>query len=115
MFSFMFGVLGSVFFWVGFGVVGFIVGACIFKHICPKHYSLMCKMANGEEREIGVDPFYGEVFWTIISCILFWPLLLLALIFSTITKVLWKMFLPLFYRLFKASANMIPKIKIEKD
>jgi len=108
MFSFMFAVLSSVLFWIGFFVVGFIIGSRVMRHIAPKTY----KFISTGYREYDFDPGAVEIFFVLVGNFILWPIILTYLLSKFIFV---KLFWPIFCKSVKASSNIIPKFKIETE
>ena len=105
--SFMFGVLGSVLFWVVFIGVGFFVGCLLLRHLAPKRYNSIVN--NHRICDAWGDPV--AAFFLLIAVFLFWPIVLVAVIaIFVIRKVLW----PMFCKSIKATASLVPEIQIKK-
>ena len=104
--SFMFGVLGSVTFWIVFGAMGIFVGTLLLRQIAP---SVLNWIKEGEKIK---DGWWGPPsFFIIIGCFMLWPITLIAtLIVFIIRRLLW----PLFVKTIRASISLVPDIEIKK-
>ena len=115
MINFMFGVLGSIGFWVLFFVVGFFAGTVVFKRIAPKMYNFVLGRSRSfNDRWMNGDSWVILIF-VIILIYFFWPIIIAALLIGFIIKHLFKTIL---WKSFQKAVNsvdsIIPTIKFEK-
>lgn len=105
--SFMFGVLGSVMFWVIFIGVGFFIGSLLLRYLAPIRYS---EIVNNHR----ICGNFGDpvaAFFLLIIIFLFWPIVLAGVIVVfIIRKALW----PIFCKSIKATVSLVPDIEIKK-
>lgn len=102
---FMFGVLGSVLFWISFIVMWFFAGCFTFRHFAPKTYALVTEKQTLISDDAVDGPF-------ILICIfLFWPIIFAVIIINfLITAVFWTSIC----KLIKTTGSAMPDIKIKK-
>jgi len=109
MLSFMFAVLGSVTFWIGYALVGLFVGTMTIKKFAPKTWAYI---TTGEKNYM--------LMWMDLICItvshtIFWPLTAIAFGFYfffkyVVTFLVWKPF----FKLLAFIDTITPNITIEK-
>ena len=111
MINFMFAVLGSTLFWVGFFVVGFFVGTLVLKKVAKSIYDFII----GKEEYNPFGPYcvdYVPIVAILLLCYLFWPVILLVLSIGFIVKhIFWKSFC----KAVKSVDSIIPTVKFEKS
>jgi len=114
MISFMFGVLGSILFWVCFFIVGFFMGTLLLKRIARNTFAFV----TGKQSTIcpGMEDTMTIPTWILLFIILFfiytcWPIILFLLMIGFIIKnVFWKSFCSTV----KWADEIIPNIEIKK-
>ena len=109
MFSFMFGVLGSVFFWITFGILSVVMGSIVLKHVAPRTFEFILT----GNKHVFLD--YVDIFFSVLAVYLFWPIFIIVwlakfIIINFTAKVFW----PLFCKAVKFSVNIIPEISIKR-
>ena len=111
MISFIFGVLGSVLFWAVFGVMGFVLGSVMLKHL----FSEVFEFITTGKRYDRWRPSNTDAFIALFTVFVLWPLVLLWIIVKFIVVTSVKLTWPLFCKAVKVSANIVPKVTIEKE
>lgn len=112
MFSFMFGVLGSVVTWIIYLPIGFVVGALVFKKLCPTSWGYFSRGCKTRSRDHGDPCGYWSLamFWTFV-CLFIWPIVVgTALLCICVKFVMSKAFT----KALVAAGNCIPEIHIGK-
>ena len=113
-FPFMTAVLGSVIFWIAYGLVSFVMGIACMRITAPEtHRGILG----------GYKPRYlewFEVVFIILANFIGWPLIILGVIIQFICKLIYKivfckMIGPGFQFLYKATDKAIPDVKIDID
>lgn len=102
--TFLFGVLGSITFWVLFFAVGLFVGSQLIRHFAPKTFKFI---KTGEV--IYVDSAVAYIIIVFVHLI-FWPVILFAVIIGLIIS---KIFWPLLCKAIRTSLSLVPDIDIE--
>jgi len=114
MISFMFGVLGSVLFWVIYVCVSFVVTGTLMRFATPTAWKVL---TTGEKQwAYDIDGFMNSyynawVIWVGTWFFLFWPVILPSLI---IYLIFTKITAPLLRQLLIKSGNIIPEFEIKK-
>lgn len=109
MISFMFGVLGSVIFWVVFFIVGFVCGSISFRYCCPLAYKfLVTKETQHSGGKCG-DAFSASTLFTI--HMILWPIISTLFILKIIMG---KALLPMFRKGILIASTIIPEFEIKK-
>jgi len=98
MLSFMFGVLGSVIFWLIYGCVSVVIGTALLRYLAREVWEWM------KEGSV-CAPFIAIPF------VLCWPVIGA---FATLYVVMKHMVGPMLIKLFIASGSIIPEIEIKK-
>lgn len=110
MVSFMFTVLGSTLFWIGFFVTGFIIGSMVIKVFAKKtwHFILTgeCLARRDSILSNPVDMYFIAFLF-----MLFWPV---VLIFVTIGFFMKRILWPLLRSGIKASGSILPEFEIKQ-
>ena len=118
MISFIFGVLGSVLFWVVFGVMGFVLGSVMLKHLFSEVFEFITTGKRYDRKCTSKDrwrPSNTDAFIALFAVFVLWPLVLLWIIVKFIVVTSVKLTWPLFCKAVKVSANIVPKVTIEKE
>ena len=121
MISFLFGVLGSVLFWVVFFAISIFVGTLVFRHIAPHGYNFLITgelthpdyLNSFSKNSTRDDSPERVIFLTLmlIVCYLLWPFVLIGMAIGFIAKhVLFGSFL----NMIKFIDKTVPYIKIVK-
>jgi len=111
MIEFMFGVLGSVVFWIGFFVVSFFAGTLVLKRIAKKAYGFIMGERDSAFYYSMDGGCWVALIILLIGIYLFWPIILVVLAIGFIVKhILWRSFC----NVVKFVDSIIPNIKFEK-
>ncbi len=103
--TFLFGVLGSVAFWVSFFAVGLFIGSLLMKHFAPKTFHFV---STGERSSSYDVP--GEYVIIAFTYLIFWPVILFGAVVGLIfSKIFW----PLLCKAIKTSISLVPDIEIK--
>ena len=103
--EFMFGVLGSVTFWIVFFVVGFVVGSIIMKKFAPDTFNHITKGIT--HPDVWPLPYVSMV---CICCYCLWPVFLVGFIIKFVFE---KIVGPSFGKAVTVAANIIPEFEIK--
>jgi len=121
MTSFLFGVLGSVLFWVVVFAISIFVGTLVFRYIAPHGYNFLitgqlthsCRYNafNYSNKNIDVEDRVIHIVAMSICCYFFWPIILPCVLLWLIVKhILFGGFL----NVVKFIDKIVPNIKIVK-
>jgi len=113
MIEFMFGVLGSVVFWILFFMVGFFAGTLVLKRIAPKTYLFVTTgkftWFRSQTKPTGSD--WIVLLFLLLFIYVCWPIVVAILAIGLIVKyALWKPFCSGV----KAVDSIIPDIQFKK-
>jgi len=123
MINFMFAVLGSTLFWVGFFVVGFVITTYMYRFVCPNSYNFLIKgklISNNSDSYFykyeysGIDDGdrKGAAILIFILLFLFWPIVLFFILLGYSFKFI---FGCLLINAIRSTDKIIPTVKFEKS
>lgn len=105
--GFMFGVLGSVTFWIVYGAISIFIGSLMLKNLAPNFYRYLM---TGKDNTAW-DPVGPVFFGVMVGCFIIWPITLIIYTgIFIISRILW----PLFVKAIRASVSMVPDIEIKR-
>lgn len=114
MFGFLFGWLGSMGFWFLYFTITLFMGTLVLRHNAPKTHLFLTSKKTIE----WTDPnhiFLGDAIPIIILNYLFWPFILIWLMFSFVLKLVFgKIVGPTLKRAIQFADSAMPKIEIKK-
>ena len=112
MFTFMFAVLGSVVFWIFFFLVSFVVGSILLKHVAPTAWKTI---KDGKrpysKRWTSLRVDIASVAIAIVSVYLFWPFILVGIVFWFAIK---NIICPSLRKIIISTASIIPEFEIKQ-
>ncbi len=116
MISFMFGVLGSVVFWVLYSVFSFVIGGALLRRMAPATYTTI---KTGERP---MSKMYASLkadatgmVLVFIAIYLFWSLILACIVFWFAVKIIFKIVTPPIRQFIAKTADIIPDIEIKTN
>jgi hypothetical protein len=112
--TFLFAVLGSVMFWIGYVFITVFIGTLLFKHLMPVLYNGIISGWSIYKFENKFDEQFSIIVACIICLYLFWPVLLIIVIFKFILKILWKTFWKFFTKTVIKIDQNLPEISFKK-
>ena len=124
MFPFMFAVLGSMTFWVIYGLVTIVMTMVCFRFCFPNCHTYFMEKETLELDSDGDWPKNDSyinnysVFWAMLLCFVTWPLISIAIVLGCILYAVYmffaKLILPAMAGLFRLVDRAIPTVKITK-
>lgn len=111
MIGFLFGWLGAMGFWIIYLIMTLFMGTLVIRYTAKETYRFITK--DNEDFD-GFD-YFGFVLLAGLNY-LFWPLILMGLIFIFVIKIaLTKIFGPIMKRTIQFADSVMPKIEIKKE
>jgi len=114
MFGFMFGVLGSVMFWVVYFVLSIVAGSLSIKHFAPNTFKFITTGDNSNLRtKKGRKCWKPDMTMLAVIHMLFWPVIIIGMILFFIIKVVFaQMAWPLIRKSIVAVTDAVPEVEI---